>query len=107
METQLNKMYSKKHLLNALRAEGLPCTYPTILKYEREHLINKPYGMVVFDDRKWRFYTKGEIDVIIEAAKAYKVRIKPRQIKRNAELAALKAKAEATIDAVLKEVKHY
>jgi hypothetical protein len=111
MEQQITKkLYSKKHLLDALRAEGLPCTYPTLLKYERLNVINKPKETITFDDREWRLYTRDEIEIITLASKQYQRRIKPptrAKLKKIAELAALKAKAEATIDAVLKEVKHY
>jgi hypothetical protein len=98
METQTPKLYSKKHLLDALKAADLHCTYPTLLKYEKINVLKKPVGMIIFDDREWRLYNKQEVDDAILAVHRYR---NPKYY----EMLALKAKAEQTANILMKELK--
>lgn len=67
----MDKLYSKKHLLKALKAAKLPASYPTMLKYETLGVLTKPQGQVIYDDRVWRFYTQKEIDANVQRVKNY------------------------------------
>ena len=69
--TEKIKIYSKKILLDRLQELKLPCTYPSLLRYERNGLIKKPVNMIVFNDRSWRMYTNKEINEIIEILKKH------------------------------------
>lgn len=72
MKTYMTQgLYSKKHLLQALREAGLPCSYPTLVRYEKEGIVSKPAGMVGYMDREWRFYTQEEIEQVLAAVKAH------------------------------------
>ena len=67
----MDKLYSKKHLLKALKKAGLPASYPTMLKYEIAGVILKPQGQVNYDDRVWRFYTQSEMDANVLRVREY------------------------------------
>jgi hypothetical protein len=68
----MNELIGKKQLLQALKDAGLPCTYPTLLRFERMGLIAKPASLVAYEDRSWRFYTVEELRIIIEQVREYK-----------------------------------
>lgn len=60
--TKKQKLYSKKHLLKALKSEGLPASHPTLIDYEKKGIIKPPSQSVVYDNgTEWRMYTKQEI----------------------------------------------
>lgn len=65
------KVYTKKHLADALKAEGLPHSYPTILNYESKGVIKRPNSSVEFADRDWRFYTEEEIKSNVQLVKEH------------------------------------
>jgi len=67
----MSDIYLKQHLLNALKKAGLPCSYPTLVRYEVKGIIPKT-GRVTSKHRKWRVYTQDDIDAIVEAVRKYK-----------------------------------
>jgi hypothetical protein len=66
-----NNIYTKKHLLLALKEAGLPFSYPTLIAYEKAGIIPQPDSKVSFADRNWRFYTGEEIENIVSKVKNY------------------------------------
>lgn len=62
MELEDNKLYLKKTLLAHLKLNGLPHSYPTLLKYERSGEIPSPRNTI----NSWRAYTGIEIKEITE-----------------------------------------
>ena len=70
------KFYTKQHLLKALKQAGLPCSYPTLIRYETLGKINKPEKTISFNDREWRLYTRVEIDDIIIKIRSFKIKYK-------------------------------
>jgi hypothetical protein len=63
------KLYSKRILQKALKDAGLPFSYPTLLRYEKARIINRPKGEVKYADRAWRFYSLEEITTIVAIIK--------------------------------------
>lgn len=58
------KLYFKKDLIAYLKNEGLPFSYPTIIKYEKMGAIPSPRRMISGFKLKWRLYTGKEIKQI-------------------------------------------
>lgn len=61
------------HLLAALKKEGLPSTYKSLLKMEREGIIpqaNNAIGFGVTD--RWRLYSQEDIKNIVLRVKNHK-----------------------------------
>jgi len=56
-----DKLFSKRHFLQALKKAGLPFSYPSLIKMEKEGLIDKPKNMQMITNQEWRFYTAEEI----------------------------------------------
>lgn len=69
------KFYTKKHLLVALKAADLPCSFPTLIRYEKTGKIPRPTKIICFSDRIWRIYTQIEIDEIILKVKSFKNKV--------------------------------
>lgn len=67
------KILTKKHLLEALKAEGLPSSYKTLLKFERLGII--PVRGAVERSGNWRLYTEQEIKEIVEMVKNHKDKV--------------------------------
>ena len=65
----MNKIYSKKILLEKLKEVGLPFSYPTLLRWEKIGLIKRPKAEIHYTDRSWRFYSISEINGIIKIIK--------------------------------------
>lgn len=65
------KLYGKQHLMEALKKEGLPCTKPTLLEYERQGIIPAPETIVVGSSRV-PLYSKGELKNIVKLIKNHK-----------------------------------
>lgn len=67
------KVYTKKHLLDALAKEGLPATYKSLLKYEKMGIIpNNGKSEGLGSAANWRLYTEEEIKDIVSKVKAHK-----------------------------------
>jgi hypothetical protein len=66
--------YPKGYLLKALKKANLPCTYHTLIKYEKIGVIKRP-GAVISGSED-RFYTKDQIKEIIKEVRAYKIILK-------------------------------
>lgn len=67
------QLFSKQHLLQALKDNGLPYTYKSLLKYEKLGVIpssDNAIGMGVTN--RWRLYTKEQIDSVVLKLKEYK-----------------------------------
>lgn len=64
-----SKLYPKKVLLTALKDAGLPFSYPTLLRYEKNGIIKRPVGEIKYNDRSWRLYSEEEIATIVEIIK--------------------------------------
>lgn len=62
--------YAKGYLLKALKKAKLPYTYHTLIKYEKNGIINRPSAVV--SGRKDRYYTMEDINEIIRQIKEYK-----------------------------------
>lgn len=56
------QIYSKKHLLEALKKAGLPFTYASLLQYEKRGVVPQPKHAIGFGNGRWRFYTMQEIN---------------------------------------------
>lgn len=65
------KVYTKKHLLKALKKAGLPHSYKTLLQYERLGLIDRGGNEIEVRNNE-RFYTEQEIKSIVVKVKTYK-----------------------------------
>jgi len=59
-----DKLYFKKDLISYLKDQGLPYSYPTIIKYEKMKAIPSPRRMISGFKLKWRLYTGKEIKQI-------------------------------------------
>jgi len=64
MKIDRNKLYLKRDLQLYLKELGLPCSYPTIIKYERMGIIPSPRRTIAGFEHKWRLYTGKEIKKI-------------------------------------------
>lgn len=67
----MSGLYSKKHLMKALKDAGLPASKPTFLDYEKKGVLLKPKGMVQYGERAWRFYTPEEIKDNVQRVRNY------------------------------------
>jgi len=66
--------HPKVYLLKALKKAKLPCTYKTLIKYEKMGIIQRPASIATgYEDR---FYTDSEINKIIEEVRAYAVTLR-------------------------------
>jgi len=65
------KVYTKRHLLEALKKAGLPYSYKTLLQYEKAGLIDRG-GSEIDVKNNERFYTEQEIKNTVEKIKNYK-----------------------------------
>lgn len=63
-------MFSKQHLLKALKEAGLPASYPTMLEYEKKGILPEP-TKIVFSDREWRLYTAEQITSAVDGVRDY------------------------------------
>lgn len=61
-------LFSKRHLLEALKRAGVPYTYKVLLKYERDGIIPEPSRV----DGRERFYTQEQIEEVIQRVLVYK-----------------------------------
>lgn len=69
------KVYTKKHLLEALSKEGLPATYKSLLKYEKLGIIpTNGSAEGVGTAGNWRLYTEEEIKSIVVKVKQHKTK---------------------------------
>ena len=69
----MGKMYSKQHLLQALKKEGLPSTYKSLLKYEKAGIVPTGDNAIGFGiSNRWRLYTEDEIKQIVDTVKKHK-----------------------------------
>lgn len=59
---QQKKLYSRLHLMDRLKEEGLPFSEPTTRDYVKKGIITLPGYIVVFVDREWGFYSQEEIE---------------------------------------------
>lgn len=66
------KLFTKVHLLEALKNAGLPSTYKALLKMESDGIISRGGKDVEVLDNTDRFYTREEIKEIVLKIKAYK-----------------------------------
>ena len=67
----MEQLYSKQILLKKLRENNLPYSYPSLLRYEKKGIIQKPLGMIHYSDRSWRFYSTVEINKIVVLIRKY------------------------------------
>ena len=66
------KIYSKKHLLEALKSAGQPFTYASLLEYEKKGVLPKPEHAIGFGNGRWRFYTMVEIKENVRLVAEYR-----------------------------------
>ncbi len=58
-------MFSILHLVEMLKAEGLPSTRPTIWSWEKKGIIKKPKNFMHYGTRMHRLYSESEMRQII------------------------------------------
>ena len=68
----MDNLRSKQHFLKALKSAGLPASYPTLLLWEKEGVIEKPKVMKMINGKKWRFYSVEEIRANIRKIKEHR-----------------------------------
>lgn len=69
------KVFTKKHLLDALAKEGLPATYKSLLKYEKLGIIPTQSNVEgVGSAGNWRLYTEDDIKTIVAKVKEHKTK---------------------------------
>ena len=61
-------LFSKRHLLEALKEAKVPYSYKALLKFERDCVIPEPSRV----DGRERFYTKEQIESIVQQVMAFK-----------------------------------
>lgn len=61
-------MFSKRHLLEALKKAKVPYTYKALLKFERDGVIPMPSRV----DGRERYYTREQIEMIVEKVRVHK-----------------------------------
>lgn len=66
------KVYTKIHLLQALKKAGLPHTYKSLLNYERQGIVNRGGEMIGASND--RYFTEQEIADIVEKIKVLKAK---------------------------------
>ena len=72
-KTKQLRVFTKRHLQEALKKHGLPSSYSTVLKYEEMGVIPKPAQVISYGKGKeYRSYMQEEIDEIVRLVKAYK-----------------------------------
>jgi len=69
-----NALYGAKYIRQLLKDQGLPCTYVTLLNYERRGIIPAPSSVMEYPDRNWRLYTASEVHAVVNAIKKFKKR---------------------------------
>lgn len=66
-------LYNKKYFIEKLKEAGLPNTYLTILRWEKNGTITRPKNMQIMTNGKpWRLYTMEEIQENINKIKHLK-----------------------------------
>ena len=68
----MGELFSKEHLLKALKNAGLPSSYVSLMKYEKLGVVLLPKNMMNFGTKKYRFYTKDEIAESVKKVVEYK-----------------------------------
>ena len=66
------QIYSKKHLLEALKRAGQPYTYASLLEYEKKGVLPRPKHAIGFGNGRWRFYTQKEINTNVKLVADYR-----------------------------------
>ena len=64
------KVYTKIHLLKALKKAGLPHTYKSLLNYEKQGIIDR--GGEIESASNNRYFTEQEIKTIVAKIKEQK-----------------------------------
>jgi len=67
-------LFTKMHLLQALKDAGEPCSYSSLLYYEKLGVVKKPTRSIPMGDRSYRAYTQAEIDRTVSKIKKYRSR---------------------------------
>lgn len=67
----MNQLYSKRHLLKALKKNRLPHSYMTLMKYEKMGVIEEPIRAIGFGNGKHRLYTQEDIDRAVDRVRLY------------------------------------
>lgn len=65
-------IYTKMHLLEALKKEGLPWSYKSLLKMERDGVIKRDENTMGIPNRSQRFYSEDEIKDIVNQVRLSK-----------------------------------
>jgi len=66
-------VYTKKHLLEALRKENLPHSYKSLLKLERTGVIPcSANGIETISGNRQRLYSAEEMSAIVDKVKTHK-----------------------------------
>jgi hypothetical protein len=65
------QLYSKRHLLKALKKNRLPHSYMTLMKYEKMGVVNQPIRAIGFGNGQHRLYTQEDINENVDRVRAY------------------------------------
>ena len=75
----MDGLYTKKNLLEALRVAGekypklkIGHSYMTLMKYERNGIVEPAGHLLAVNDRNWRFYSGEEIKANVDRVIAHK-----------------------------------
>lgn len=66
------QLFTKMHLLKALKVAGQPSSYSSLLHYEKKDVISKPEQFLPMGNRSYRAYTREEIKSIVAKIKEYR-----------------------------------
>lgn len=66
------EIVSKQALLKRLAEEGLPHTYLSLVRWEKQGIIEKPRNMIQYTKSQWRVYTIEEVEKIVGQVKKFK-----------------------------------
>lgn len=68
------KLFTKIHLIEALKNVGIVIAYKTIIEYERKGIIPTSKNGIEYEVRpgRTRFYTEEELKNIVEKVKEYR-----------------------------------
>jgi hypothetical protein len=75
----MDGLYTKKHQLEALRLASIQYpklrighSYMTLMKYEKNGILQPAEHQLAVNDRNWRFYSGEEIEANVRRVIAYK-----------------------------------
>lgn len=65
------QLYSKRHLLKALKKNRLPHSYMTLMKYEKMGVVTQPIRAIGFGNGRHRLYTQEDINENVDRVRKF------------------------------------